>query len=109
MSGVEVCKVNDVPWPGALAVDIDGVAVAIVRDEEGEIHAIRDICSHADVALSEGEVDGCFIECWLHGSRFDLRTGQPTGPPAVSPIHIYQVDVEGSGDAAVVLVDLVPR
>ena len=32
--------------------------------------------------LSEGEVDDCTVECWLHGSRFDLRTGKPTGLPA---------------------------
>ena len=61
-----------------------------VRDENGEVHAIHDICSHADVALSEGEVDGCTIECWLHGSRFDLRTGEPTGPPAVSAVPVYR-------------------
>ena len=106
MSAVEVAKLVDVPSPGALGVTVDGVPVAVVRDEEGGIHAIRDICSHADVALSEGEVDGCTIECWLHGSRFDLRSGQPSGPPAVTPIPVYQVTVEGEGDDAVVLVDV---
>ena len=44
-------------------------------------HALNDICTHADVSLSEGEVDGCTLECWLHGSRFDLRTGKPVRPP----------------------------
>jgi 3-phenylpropionate/trans-cinnamate dioxygenase ferredoxin subunit len=106
VSAVEVAKLIDVPAPGALAVTADGIPVAIVRDEEGGIHAVRDICSHADVALSEGEVDGCTLECWLHGSRFDLRTGRPTGPPAVTPIPVYQVTVEGEGDDAVVLVDV---
>ena len=47
--------------------------------------AINDICSHANVSLSEGEVEDCTIECWLHGSRFDLRTGKPTGLPATDP------------------------
>ena len=56
--------------------------------------------------LSEGEVDGCTIECWLHGSRFDLRTGQPSGPPATDPVPVYPVQVEGDGDDAVVLVDI---
>ena len=106
MSAVEVCKLVDVPCPGALAVVVGGVPVAVVRDSEGGVHAVRDICSHADVALSEGEVDGCTLECWLHGSRFDLRSGKPTGPPATAPIPVYQVRVEGEGADAVVLVDI---
>ena len=106
MSAVQACKLADVPSPGALGVVVDGVPVAVVRDGDGGLHAIRDICSHADVALSEGEVDGCTLECWLHGSRFDLRTGKPTGPPAVRPVPVYPVKVEGSGDDAVILVDV---
>ena len=49
--------------------------MTIARDSEGGLHAFDDTCTHANVSLSEGEVDGCAIECWLHGSRFDLRTG----------------------------------
>jgi len=109
MSAVQVCKVVDIPQPGALAVVVEGVPVAVVRDQSGHIHAIRDVCSHADVALSEGEVDGCTLECWLHGSRFDLTTGEPSGPPAVTPVPIYAVDIEGEGDDAVVLVDVTRR
>ena len=97
MSAVEVCKLVDVPAVGALAVVVDGIPVAVVRDEAGDLHAIRDICSHADVALSEGEVDGCTIECWLHGSRFDLRTGKPTNLPATEPVSTFPVDVRGDG------------
>jgi 3-phenylpropionate/trans-cinnamate dioxygenase ferredoxin subunit len=106
MSFLEVCKLVDVPSPGALAVVAAGVPVAVVRDGDGGLHALRDICSHADVALSEGEVDGCTLECWLHGSRFDLRTGHPSGPPATSSVPVYAVRVEGEGDDAVVLVDV---
>ena len=106
MSAVQVCKFADVPLCGALGVVVDAVPVAVVRDGNGDLHAIRDICSHADVALSEGEVDGCTLECWLHGSRFDLRTGQPSGPPAVTAVPVYAVSVDGEGDDAVVLVDV---
>jgi len=77
--------------------------VAIIRTDD-EVFAIRDECSHAAIALSEGDVDtdGCEIECWLHGSRFDLRTGKPTGPPATEPVAVYAVQVDGDD----VLVDL---
>jgi 3-phenylpropionate/trans-cinnamate dioxygenase ferredoxin subunit len=88
------CAVSDVPDDGALAVELGGEPVAIVR-AEGEVFAIRDVCSHAEVPLSEGEVDGCTIECWLHGSRFDLRTGKPTGMPATEPVPVYPVKIEG--------------
>ena len=56
-------------------------------------HTERVLCSHASIPLSEGEVDGCTLECWLHGSRFDVRTGKPTGPPATEPVPIYPVEV----------------
>jgi len=96
-----VCALADVPEQGAFAVELDGEPVAIVRDG-GDVFAISDICSHADVALSQGEVENCEIECWLHGSRFDLRTGKPTGPPASTPVPVYPVEVS-DGD---VLVDV---
>jgi nitrite reductase/ring-hydroxylating ferredoxin subunit len=80
-------------------------AVAIVR-AEGEVFAIEDRCSHADVALSEGEVEGCTIECWLHGSAFDLRTGKPTCLPATEPVPTYVVTLDGEGDEARVLVSV---
>ncbi len=82
---------------------VDGVQLALVRVGD-EVFAVNDVCSHAEVSLSEGEVSGCTIECWLHGSRFDLRTGEPSGPPAFEPITTYPVQIEGHGDEALVLV-----
>jgi 3-phenylpropionate/trans-cinnamate dioxygenase ferredoxin component len=85
---------SDIPEGGTLAVEIDGVEVALVRTSE-EVFAIHDECSHAQIALSEGEVEGCEIECWLHGSMFDLRTGKPTNLPATEPVPIYPCRVDG--------------
>jgi 3-phenylpropionate/trans-cinnamate dioxygenase ferredoxin subunit len=87
-------RLDALPEVGALAVQLGGRAVAIVRDEDGDIHAVDDTCSHANVSLAEGEVDGCTLECWLHGSRFDLRTGKPTSLPAIRPIAVYPVKIE---------------
>jgi len=84
----------DVPEDGSLAVEVDGVEIALVRTGD-EVFAIRDECSHASVALSEGEVEGCEIECWLHGSMFDLRTGKPTNLPATEPVPVYPCNVDG--------------
>jgi 3-phenylpropionate/trans-cinnamate dioxygenase ferredoxin subunit len=87
-------SVDALPDVGAVAVLLDGHHVAVVRDEDGDLHAVDDTCSHANVSLSEGEVDGCTVECWLHGSRFDLRTGKPTSLPAIRPIAVYPVRLE---------------
>jgi 3-phenylpropionate/trans-cinnamate dioxygenase ferredoxin subunit len=90
---IKVCAVADLAKGSVLAVDIDGTPVALVHADDDSFYAIHDECSHASVALSEGEVDGCTVECWLHGSRFDLRTGEPTGLPATEPVPVYPVEV----------------
>ena len=105
MAWTKALSLSDVPEGTAVKVVIDGTEVAIVHTE-GEVFAINDVCSHADVSLSEGDVDGCTLECWLHGSRFDLRTGAPTGLPAISPVAVYAVSVEGEGADAAILVDI---
>jgi 3-phenylpropionate/trans-cinnamate dioxygenase ferredoxin subunit len=63
------------------------------------------VCSHEEVPLSEGDIYDCTVECWLHGSCFDLRTGQPTGPPATQPVPTYSVKIDG-GDVYVALAGL---
>lgn len=94
MAFQRACAVTEVPEDEALAVTVGEHAVAIARDGE-EFFAIQDLCSHAAVSLSEGEVSQCQIECWLHGSRFDLRTGKPTGLPATDPVAVFPVEVRG--------------
>ena len=93
---VRICSLDQLPQVGAVVADIDGRHVAIVRDSAGDVHAIDDTCTHANVSLAEGEVDDCSIECWLHGSRFDLRTGEPTSLPATVPVAVHTVKIEGS-------------
>jgi len=100
---VKAATVEDVPDGGALRVTIGDVPIAIVRSD-GEIYAIHDVCSHANVSLSEGEIEDQTIECWLHGSRFDLVTGRPTGLPATRPVPVYPVKIDGDD----VLVSVTP-
>ena len=91
---VRACGVGDLKEDGAISVVLNGDEVAIVKTE-GEVFAIRDWCSHAAVPLSEGDVEGYTIECWLHGSCFDLRTGEPTSLPATTGVPVYPVKIEG--------------
>jgi 3-phenylpropionate/trans-cinnamate dioxygenase ferredoxin subunit len=95
------CALNELEDGKPLAVTVDGVDIAVVRDEDA-VYAVRDRCSHAEIPLSEGDVDGCLIECWLHGSSFDMRTGEPTSLPAFEPVAVFPVHLEGDD----VLVDV---
>lgn len=105
---VEVCALGDLDMDSVRKVEADGQDIALVRCDEG-VFAIGNRCSHADVELSEGEVEGCALECWLHGSQFDLRTGMPLSPPAVQPVPTYTVIIEGDSDGARVLIDPTPQ
>jgi 3-phenylpropionate/trans-cinnamate dioxygenase ferredoxin component len=96
MSFELACAPSDVPEDEALGVTIGRYDVAIARHGD-EFFAVQDLCSHAAVALSEGEVEECTVECWLHGSRFDLRTGKPTGLPATEPVSTFPVEVRDDG------------
>jgi 3-phenylpropionate/trans-cinnamate dioxygenase ferredoxin subunit len=89
-----VASASDIPDDGTLGVEVKGEPVCLVRTG-GEVFALRDVCSHAEVPLSEGEIYDHTVECWLHGSCFDVRTGEPTGPPATEPVAVYPVKIEG--------------
>ena len=104
MSFERACALGEVPEDEALGVLIGSTAVAVARNGD-EVFALQDLCSHAAVALSEGEVADCAVECWLHGSSFDLRTGKPTGLPATEPVATFPVELRDTPDGPDVYVD----
>jgi 3-phenylpropionate/trans-cinnamate dioxygenase ferredoxin subunit len=77
-------------------VDAGPEGVCLVRIAE-RYFAISDRCSHAEVSLSEGDIepDECWIECWKHGSAFSLINGEPQSLPATEPVAVYAVEVDG--------------
>ncbi len=99
MAFARACSLDDLPDDEALAVTIGAYDVALARGRE-ELFALQDLCSHAAVALSEGEVENCTIECWLHGSRFDLRTGKPVGLPATEPVATFPIELRANPDGS---------
>jgi 3-phenylpropionate/trans-cinnamate dioxygenase ferredoxin subunit len=70
----------------------DGQSICVARIGN-EVFAISDTCTHSDASLSEGEITGTRIECWLHGAEFDLRTGTAVTLPAVEPVKSYTVHI----------------
>jgi len=96
MSLERLCATSDVEDGGVRRFDVGEHRIAVVRLGD-DWYALGDRCSHADISLSEGEVlaDDCALECWKHGSSFDLRTGEPQSLPATRPVPVYTLKVEG--------------
>jgi 3-phenylpropionate/trans-cinnamate dioxygenase ferredoxin subunit len=89
---ITACAVDDLPV--GESVRIPGEPAIAVFNADGEFYAIDDTCSHQDASLSEGWLEGCFVECPLHAALFDLRTGMPTCLPAKKAVRTYPVLVE---------------
>jgi biphenyl 2,3-dioxygenase ferredoxin subunit len=92
---------SDVPIGEAMAVELEDNYIAIYN-VDGEYFATDDTCSHEEASLVDGFLEGDLIECPLHGSQFNVKTGEVLSPPAVMPLCTYPTMVEGGA----VLVDL---
>jgi 3-phenylpropionate/trans-cinnamate dioxygenase ferredoxin subunit len=92
---VTLCRFDELADGEARRFDGDGYCLAVVRIGD-DVYAIGDTCSHEDYSLSEGEVDRDehTIECWKHGSTFDLRSGEPQTLPATQPVPVYDAAVK---------------
>jgi 3-phenylpropionate/trans-cinnamate dioxygenase ferredoxin subunit len=91
---IPVCPLSDLVPSEPLRFEPDGEPpICVVLAEDGEVYAVDDTCTHQEASLSDGWVEGCEIECPLHGSAFDLRTGKVDILPATRPIRTHAVEV----------------
>ena len=88
---IPVCELGAIP--SGEAVRVGGPTPIAVFNADGELYAIDDTCTHQDASLADGWLEGCMVECPLHASCFDLRTGQVSGPPAKRPVRTHRVVV----------------
>ncbi len=95
MAQQKACALSDLETDAAHRVVLDGVPIAVVLDSAGAVHAIGDTCTHGDISLSDGFVEGETLECWAHGSAFSLKTGRPLNLPAYEPVPVYVVTIDG--------------
>jgi len=91
---IKICGVEDIKKGKAIRVKLGDQAIAIVRTTNGDVKAINDKCSHGEVSLSEGFVDDTTIECWAHGAKFSLETGEALTLPAFEPVSVYPIIIE---------------
>jgi 3-phenylpropionate/trans-cinnamate dioxygenase ferredoxin subunit len=92
---VRICAVEDIKKGKAIRVKIGDDAIAIIRTKADKVYALDDKCSHGEISLSEGFVDN--IECWAHGAKFSLETGDALTLPAYEPVAKYEVIID-NGD-----------
>src|SRR5919112_5907064 len=84
--------------------ETEGVPIALFRTDDDEFFAVDDTCTHQDASLADGWLEGCEVECPLHASRFDLRTGAVDAPPAKVGVRAHTVTVT-DGDIWLTLSD----
>ncbi len=91
---IRICPAEAIPEGHAARVEVGDLPIALFN-VGGEYHCLDDTCSHALASLSEGELheDLCTVECPLHGSQFDLRSGDPVSFPAVEPVRVHPIEV----------------
>ena len=95
MTATRVCALSDLEQDAAVRFEVDGVPMAWTSPFESSTTAIGDTCTHGDISLAEGFVDGDALECWAHGSAFSLITGKPLNLPAYEPVPVYVVQIDG--------------
>ena len=93
MTAQKALALSELTQDSAKRVVLDGIPIAVVLDSSGTVHAIGDTCTHGDISLSEGFVEDGTLECWAHGSRFELTTGKPMNFPAYEPVPVYRVSI----------------
>ena len=93
MGATKVCSKAELSPSTALRVVVEGKPIAVVMDSAGVVHALGDTCTHGDISLAEGFVEDDTLECWAHGSKFELTTGKPLTLPAYEPVPVYTVSI----------------
>ena len=91
---VTVAKVNEIASGTVKVVYVEDSPVGIAH-VDGQFYAFADVCTHDDGPVAEGPLVGCTIECPRHGAQFDIRTGAVLRLPAVAPIPVYDLEIEG--------------
>lgn len=91
-SWIRVARVDELSAGGLLGVEAGGQKI-VLANVDGNIYALLDQCSHEDLPLSAGLLEGDRLECIWHGATFDVCSGQATGLPAIRPVRTFDVDI----------------
>lgn len=93
-----------IPEGEARGFEVAGKEVVVCR-VDGELCALNGICTHEDLPLDGGEVRDGVLTCPWHGAQYDVRSGRVRALPAIRPLEVYPVRVDGEGRVHVELDD----
>jgi nitrite reductase/ring-hydroxylating ferredoxin subunit len=94
MPEIAACKTNELAPDEICEVQVEGRKSIAVYNLDGDFFATDDTCTHGDASLAEGDIEDGEVICPFHMGAFDIRTGEATAPPCVSPIRVYPVRIE---------------
>ena len=77
---IEVGTISDIPKDGARVVKTPLGDIAVFRNMQDEIFALRDKCPHKGGPLSQGIIFGKTVACPLHNWNIALDTGIAVAP-----------------------------
>jgi 3-phenylpropionate/trans-cinnamate dioxygenase ferredoxin subunit len=104
MAEHQAATLGDVPEGEVREFTVGGREI-VLCNVEGEIYALQGMCTHEDLPLDGGEVDGTELVCNWHGASFDVCTGRPIGLPATEPLQTFPARVDGDGRIYVTMPD----
>jgi nitrite reductase/ring-hydroxylating ferredoxin subunit len=93
----KVAETKDIQPTNMKTVEVTGEKICLAN-VEGNYYAISNICTHMGGPLADGKLEGYEVECPWHGSKFDIRTGKVTRPPAKTPEQTYEVKAVDGND-----------
>ena len=91
---VQIARLRDLP-PGTVTIAVHGRDRVALANVDGHVYGVNATCTHAGASLAKGRLEGFLLECPLHCSRFDVRSGRPQNPPAIDPVRTHEVRVDG--------------
>jgi nitrite reductase/ring-hydroxylating ferredoxin subunit len=91
---IRVAEIGDC-LPGNLLEVEAGPELIVLANVDGDLYALENRCSHQDLQLSDGELEGDRLECLYHGAKFDVCTGKAMELPAIKPVATYAVELRG--------------
>lgn len=92
---IDLASVNDLPIGSTKKFTLENSDI-LLANVDGKIYAVDDMCTHEDSSLSLGCLKGELVYCTLHGSRFNVRTGEPMEEPATEALQRYQVRIQNN-------------
>ena len=95
MAWLAAARVTDIEENGCIGVEVGPIRLAIFN-LGGTYYALDNICTHRFAFISEGCIDGEYIECPMHQGRFHIPSGAAQGAPVTKPLKSYPTRIDGT-------------